>query len=131
MKIIQSDKVPEAIGPYSQAIEVNGSISGLIFCSGQVGVNRETGEIAVDIEGQTKQVLENLKAVLVEAGSGVEKIVKTTVYLANLDDFANMNFVYSEFFGDHKPARATVEVARLPQGNLDNKVLVEIDAIAA
>lgn len=126
MKYIQSDKAPEPIGSYSQAIEANG----FVFCAGQVGVNRETGEIAEDIERQTKQVLENLKAVLEEAGSGVNKIVKTTVFLANVDDFASMNFVYSEFFGDHKPARATMEVARLPQGKLTNKVLVEIDAIA-
>jgi 2-iminobutanoate/2-iminopropanoate deaminase len=122
MLFIHSEKAPQAIGPYSQAV-CSGNI---IYCSGQLPVNASTGNMAQGILEQTSQVLSNLQSVLQEAGSSKEKVLKTTVYLANMDDFAQMNQVYAEFFGTHKPARATVEVSRLPLG-----ALVEIECMAS
>lgn len=121
-KVIATDKAPRAIGPYSQAIVVNE----MVFCSGQIPLDPE-GELVGqrDIFIQTKRVLNNLKAVLEAAGSGLDKVVKTTVYLSDMNNFAEMNEIYAHFFGDNKPARATVEVSRLPKD-----VLVEIDCIA-
>lgn len=121
-KVIATDKAPQAIGPYSQAIVVNG----MVFCSGQIPLDPE-GELVGqrDIFIQTKRVLNNLKGVLEAAGSGLDKVVKTTVYLSDMNNFAEMNEIYARFFGDNKPARATVEVSRLPKD-----VLVEIDCIA-
>jgi 2-iminobutanoate/2-iminopropanoate deaminase len=108
--------------PYSQAIKANG----LVFVSGQLGLKPGHTEMAGDtIEEQTRQVLDNLEAILAEAGSGPDRIVKTTVFLASLDDFQGMNSVYAERVGDMPPARSTVEVAGLPSG-----ALVEIEAIA-
>jgi 2-iminobutanoate/2-iminopropanoate deaminase len=108
--------------PYSQAIKANG----LVFVSGQLGLKPGHTEMAGDtIEEQTRQVLDNLEAILAEAGSGPDRIVKTTVFLASLDDFQGMNSVYAERVGDTPPARSTVEVAGLPSG-----ALVEIEAIA-
>jgi 2-iminobutanoate/2-iminopropanoate deaminase len=108
--------------PYSQAIKANG----LVFVSGQLGLKPGHTEMAGDtIEEQTRQVLDNLEAILTEAGSGLDRIVKTTVFLASLDDFQEMNSVYAERVGDTPPARSTVEVAGLPSG-----ALVEIEAIA-
>ncbi|MHC5155389.1 MAG: RidA family protein [Planctomycetota bacterium] len=122
MNIIRTAQAPEAIGPYSQAV-VAGD---LVFCSGQIPLDPETmalvGQTAAE---QTAQVLTNLSEVLKAAGSGLEKVVKTTVFLSDMNDFAEMNKVYAKFFGDHKPARATVEVARLPKD-----VKVEIECIA-
>ena len=121
MKITQTDKAPKAIGPYSQAI-VNG---GLIYTSGQIPINPASGNIeAEDITGQTKQVIENLSAVLEESGSSLQKVVKTTCFLKNIDDFATFNDVYAQYFTG-KPARSCVEVSNLPKG-----VLVEIEVIA-
>ena len=119
--IISTDKAPAAIGPYSQAIEVNG----MVFTSGVIPVNPATGEIAEGIEAQAKQAIGNLVALLGEAGVSVDNVIKTTVFIKNMDDFAKVNAVYSEFFTKDCPARSCVEVARLPKD-----VLVEIEAIA-
>jgi 2-iminobutanoate/2-iminopropanoate deaminase len=122
-EIIETKKAPAPIGPYSQAVRA----SGFVFVSGQIPVRPETGSV-VDggIAEQTHQVLKNLSAILEAAGLGLEKVVKTTVYLSNLDDFSRFNQVYEEYFADIKPARATVQVTRLPK-----EVLVEVEAIAA
>jgi 2-iminobutanoate/2-iminopropanoate deaminase len=122
--IIKTDKAPQAIGPYSQGVKVEKG--GLIFVSGQIPINPESGElISGSIGEETRQVLKNLKAILEEAGSGLDKVVKTTVFLKNMDDFAEMNQIYSEFFQKDPPARSTVEVSRLPKG-----VRIEVEAIA-
>lgn len=126
MKYIQTDKAPGAIGPYSQAVITNG----FIFCSGQVGVNPETKTLQEGIESQTRQVLKNLQAVLVAAGSDFDHVVKTTIYVTDVNDFAKVNAIYEECFGNHKPARATVEVSNLPKGKMLKNPLIEIDAIA-
>lgn len=122
MDIIRTDRAPEAIGPYSQAVIANG----MVFASGQIPLDPATMQIADgDIRVQTERVLLNLKAVLEAAGTSLEKVVKTTVYLADMNEFAAMNEVYASFFGESRPARATVQVARLPRD-----VRVEIDVIA-
>jgi len=122
MNPIQTANAPEAIGPYAQAIEANG----LIFCSGQIPINPRTGNVEMaGAAEQTRQVLLNLKAVLEAAGSSLGKVVKTTVFLADMGDFPFMNTVYAELFGDHKPARSTVQVSRLPKS-----ARVEIEAVA-
>ena len=122
MEIIATEKAPAALGPYSQAIRANG----MIYCSGQIPINPATGAIeAQTIEEQTTQAITNLKNVLEKAGSSLAKVVKTTVFIKNMNDFAALNKVYAELFGDTKPARSCVEVARLPQD-----VLVEIECIA-
>ena len=122
MEIIATEKAPAALGPYSQAIRANG----VIYCSGQIPINPATGAIeAQTIEEQTTQAITNLKNVLEKAGSSLAKVVKTTVFIKNMNDFAALNKVYAELFGDTKPARSCVEVARLPKD-----VLVEIECIA-
>jgi 2-iminobutanoate/2-iminopropanoate deaminase len=122
METISTENAPGAIGPYSQAIKAGG----MVYCSGQIPINIATGEfVSDDIAEQTDQVLKNLSAVLEAAGSGLDKVVKTGVFLADMNDFAAMNEVYGRYFGDNKPARATVQAARLPR---DAKV--EIDCIA-
>jgi len=119
---IQTDQAPQAIGPYSQAIRAGG----FLFASGQIPIDPQTGQfIAGGIAEQTEQVLKNLAAVLVAAGSGLDRVVKTTVFLADMDEFALMNEVYGRFFVTQPPARATVEAARLPRD-----ARVEIEAIA-
>lgn len=119
---VTTDRAPRAIGPYSQAI-VAGSH---VYCSGQIPVDPETGAVVEGgIAPQTERVLENLKAVLQAAGATLQDVVKTTVYLKNMSEFAAMNEVYGRYFAERPPARATVEVARLPKD-----VLVEIDCIA-
>jgi 2-iminobutanoate/2-iminopropanoate deaminase len=119
---VQTEKAPKAIGPYSQAIKANG----MLFASGQVPLDPATGElIQGTIAEQTERVFENLKAVLEEAGSSLDKVVKTTVFLADLSDFAEMNGAYAKFFGEAPPARSTVEVSRLPKD-----ARIEIDLIA-
>ena len=120
--IISTDKAPAAIGPYSQAIEVNG----MVFTSGVIPVNPATGEIAEGIEAQAKQAIGNLVALLGEAGVSVDNVIKTTVFIKNMDDFAKVNAVYSEFFTKDCPARSCVEVARLPK---DLLIEVEVTAI--
>jgi 2-iminobutanoate/2-iminopropanoate deaminase len=118
---IQTDKAPAAVGPYSQAIMANG----FIFCSGQLPIDPANNEVPAGVVAQTKQSLKNLAAILTEAGAGLDTIVKTTVFLKDMNSFGEMNGVYAEFFGAVPPARSTIEVARLPRD-----VLVEIEAIA-
>lgn len=119
---IETQEAPSPIGPYSQAIRING----FVFISGQIPVHPKTGDIVgSDIKIQADQVLKNLSAILEASGSGLEKVVKTTVFLTNLDDFADFNRVYAEYFGKAKPARSTIQVARLPK-----EVLLEIEAVA-
>lgn len=121
-KIIRTDHAPAAVGPYSQAIVANG----FVFTAGQVALIPSEGKMLDgDVQAQTRQVLENLSAVLTAAGTSLSNVVKTTVFLDNMDDFAKMNEIYAEFFGDNPPARSAVEVARLPLG-----ALVEIEAVA-
>jgi len=121
-KEIKTEKAPKAIGPYSQAIEANG----FVFASGQIAIDPATGELSTgDIEEQTRLVLNNLKAVLEAAGSSFDNVVKCTVFLQDMNDFSKMNAVYGEFFKPPYPARAAVQVARLPKD-----VKVEIEAIA-
>ncbi|MBU6453898.1 MAG: RidA family protein [Cyanobacteria bacterium REEB67] len=122
-EIISTADAPQAIGPYSQAIKHNG----LVFISGQIPLDPASGElVGGDISAQTTRVLKNLTAILEAAGSGLDKVLKTTVFLKDMNDFAAMNKIYGETFGSHKPARATVEVSRLPRD-----VSVEIELVAA
>jgi len=122
MEVVSTDKAPGAIGPYSQAVKVNG----MVFCSGQIPIDPATGSfVSDDVAEQTEQVLKNLNAVLESAGSGLDRVVKTTVFLSDMEDFAAMNEIYSKYFDTNKPARATVQAARLPR---DAKV--EIDCVA-
>jgi 2-iminobutanoate/2-iminopropanoate deaminase len=121
-EIIQTSKAPSPIGPYSQAVRGNG----FIFVSGQIPIEPGTGAVSGgDVAAQTRQVMKNLAAILEAAGSGLEKVVKTTVFLANMEDFAQFNRVYGEFLGNARPARATVQVSRLPK-----EVLLQVDAVA-
>ncbi|MBI5946271.1 MAG: RidA family protein [Chloroflexi bacterium] len=121
-KVIQTDKAPKAIGPYSQAIRTDS----LIYTAGQIGLDPATGElVAGSVEEQTRQVLTNLRNVLEAAGSSLENVVKTTVFLKDMNDFPKMNSIYAESFGENPPARSTVAVAGLPKGGL-----VEIEAVA-
>jgi len=120
--VVSTPNAPGAIGPYSQAVATR---NGLLFTAGQIPINPANGEISsADIRTQTRQVLENLKAILEAGGSDLARVVKTTVYLKDLGDFAAMNEVYGEYFRDSPPARSTVEVSRLPRD-----VRVEIDAV--
>jgi len=121
-KIVATEKAPKAIGPYSQAI----STDSMVYTAGQIGLDPATMEIVEGgVEAQTRQVLTNLKSVLESADSGLKYVVKTTVFLQDMGDFATMNAVYSEFFPENPPARSTVQVAALPKG-----ALVEIECIA-
>mgnify|MGYP001606819346 CR=1 FL=1 len=119
---IHTNDAPKAIGPYSQAIKAGG----LVYCSGQIPLDPSTMTIiAGSVAGQTRRVLRNLDAVLKAAGSSLREVVKTTVFLRDMNDFAEMNAAYGEFFSEEPPARATVQVARLPKD-----VAVEIDCVA-
>ena len=119
---VVTDKAPKAIGPYEQAVKVGG----FVYASGQIPLDPETGNLVQgDITVQVRRVLQNLKAVLEAAGSSLDRVIKATVYLKNIADFAAMNEVYAEFLGQAKPARSTVAVAELPRG-----ALVEIDFVA-
>jgi 2-iminobutanoate/2-iminopropanoate deaminase len=120
-EIIFTAKAPKAIGPYSQAVKSGN----MVFISGQVPINPVTGEMLADVKDQTRQVLENLKSILFAVGASLDNVVKTTVFLKNLDDFSAMNEIYLEYFLEQPPARSTVEVSRIPRGSL-----VEIEAIA-
>jgi 2-iminobutanoate/2-iminopropanoate deaminase len=122
-KVIETTNAPKAIGPYSQAVVHNG----LVYVSGQIPLDPATNALAADdIASQTAQVLENLRAVLEAAGSSLERVLKTTVYLRDMDEFPHMNEVYAKYFTANWPARATVQAARLPKD-----VRVEIDCIAS
>jgi 2-iminobutanoate/2-iminopropanoate deaminase len=119
---VQTDRAPKAIGPYSQAIKSQG----LVFASGQIALDPATGQmIEGGIAEQTERVLNNLRGVLEAAGSSLDRVLRTTVFLSDLDDFAAMNEVYGRFFGDPPPARSTVQVSRLPR-----EAGIEIDVIA-
>lgn len=122
MEVISTKDAPKAIGPYSQAVRVQN----MVYTSGQIPVDPSNGEVVGGgIENQAKQVLENLKAVLVEAGTRFENVLKTTVYIKDMKDFASVNNIYGHYFKEPYPARSCVEVARLPKD-----VLIEIEAVA-
>lgn len=121
-QVIATDTAPKAIGPYSQAVRS----AGLLFLAGQIPLDPATGQLVEgDIAKQTERVLENIKSILAAAGSSLDRVVKTTVFLKDINDFAAMNEVYGRYFGQNPPARSTVEAARLPRD-----ARVEIDAIA-
>lgn len=121
-EIISTENAPGAIGPYSQAVKTNG----MVFCSGQIPIDIATGEfVSDDVAQQTEQVLKNLSAVLEAAGTSLNNVVKTTVFLMDMADFAAMNEIYAKYFNENKPARATVQAAGLPRG-----ARVEIECIA-
>jgi len=121
INFISTNDAPTAVGPYSQALEFNG----FVFCAGQIGTDPKTGSLVDGIEKQTRQVLNNLQAVVKASGSDFNHVLKTTIYLLNMADYVLVNQIYGEYFKDHKPARATVEVSKLPKD-----CLIEIDAIA-
>lgn len=122
--IIQTGAAPDAIGPYSQGVRARASE--FLFLSGQIGLDPQTGELVPgDIEAQTERVLRNLEGVLRAAGSSLDHVVKTTIYLTDMDEFPRVNKVYEKFFGESLPARATVGVSSLPKG-----ALVEVEALA-
>lgn len=121
-EIISTESAPKAIGPYSQATKLNG----LVFVSGQLPMDPKTGKLVDGIENQAKQSLENLAAILTEAGSDLSKVVKTTIFLKNLEHFQTVNAIYAQYFTSRYPARSTVQVAKLP---LDAEI--EIEAIGA
>ena len=120
-KVIATDKAPAAIGPYSQAIE----IGNLVFTSGQIPVNPATGEIPEGVEAQAEQAFTNIRELLAAAGTSIENVIKTTVFIKDMNDFGKINEIYAKFFTGAYPARSCVEVARLPKD-----VLIEIEAIA-
>jgi len=120
--IVTTQDAPQAIGPYSQAIKAGG----FLFSSGQIAIDPATGQVIQgDVAAQTERVMKNLAAILKAGGLGLNRVIKTTVYLKSMGDFATMNEIYGRHFGEHRPARSTVEVARLPKD-----VLVEIDVVA-
>jgi len=118
---LNTENAPAAIGPYSQGVKVGN----LIFTSGQLPINTQSGELVADIEGATKQSLDNVKAILESSGSSMDNVVKTVVFLRDMNDFAAMNAVYATYFSSNPPARSAVEVARLPKD-----AIIEIEAIA-
>jgi len=122
MKSFHTDKAPAAVGPYVQAI----GTEQFVFTSGQIPLNPETGELVTEISAAARQVLNNIKAILEESGSSIDKVIKCTVYLADINDFAAVNEVYKEFFDEHKPSRSALQVAALPLG-----AALEIEAIAS
>jgi len=122
MKTIHTNNAPKAVGPYSQAIETDQ----FVFCSGQIGIDPKTGLLVDGIENQTKQAITNIANVLTTAGTDLDRVVKTTIFLANINDYKTVNELYGSYFTEHKPARSAVQVAALPLG-----ALVEIEIIAA
>jgi 2-iminobutanoate/2-iminopropanoate deaminase len=118
---IHTEKAPAAVGPYSQAVKVGH----FVFTSGQIGINPLTGQLRMGLEEQTHQVLANLAAVLEAAGSGMDKIIKTTIFLTDISEFSTVNSIYAEAFSAEPPARSTVQVSALPIG-----ALIEIEAVA-
>lgn len=121
MKIVSTPNAPQAIGPYSQAMVVNG----IVYTSGQIALTPAGEMLENDVELQAHQVLKNLSNVLEASGSSLDKVIKTTIFLADMDDFLKINAIYAEYFGEHKPARSTVAVKTLPKN-----ALIEIDCIA-
>ena len=121
LKIIQTQKAPAAIGPYSQAIVAGG----MLFTSGQLGIDPATNALPEGIDAQTRQSLQNIRAILEEADLGMTDVIKTVVFIKNMADFPVVNEIYASFFGSHKPARSCVEVSQLPKGGL-----IEIEVVA-
>lgn len=121
MELLESKNLPEAIGPYSQAVRANG----FIYTSAQIPLTKDGEIVERDIKKQTRQVLENIKTLLEDAKSSMDAVVKVNVHLENMDDFGIVNVLFAEAFGDHKPARTTIEVSRLPMGSM-----VVMDVIA-
>ena len=121
-QVIHTDRAPAAVGPYSQAVRAGN----LLIISGQLGLDPLTGNLPEGVEAQTKHSLENIGAILAEAGFALTDVVKTTVFISNMNDFARVNGIYAAFFGEHKPARSCVEVSALPKNGL-----VEIEVIAS
>lgn len=122
MKSFHTEKAPAAVGPYVQAI----GTEEFVFTSGQIPLNPENGELVTEISAAARQSLNNIKAILEESGSSLDKVIKCTVFLADINDFVAVNEVYKEFFDEHKPARSAIQVAALPLG-----ASVEIEAIAS
>lgn len=122
MEPVRTDEAPGAIGPYTQAIETEG----LVYSSGQIGLDPKTGELVEGIEAQTHRVMQNLQGVLAAAGLDLGAVVKTTIFLADMEDFATVNGIYAEYLDEPYPARSTVEVARLPKD-----ARIEVDVVAA
>lgn len=120
MKEIKTNQAPQALGPYSQGI----IMGNMLFTSGQIGIDPASGEVAADVEGQARQTMKNVKAVVEAGGGKMSDVVKTTVFVKNMDDFARVNEIYAEFFTEPFPARSCVEVARLPKD-----LLVEVEAL--
>jgi len=120
-EIIATKNAPGAVGPYVQAVKVNG----MVYCSGQLGIDPATGKLPATVEEQAHCSLKNMGAILAEAGSDYSKVVKTTIFLTNMDDFGKVNEIYKSYFGDEYPARSCVQVAKLPLGGL-----VEVECIA-
>lgn len=120
-EIIATTKAPGAVGPYVQAIKANG----MAYCSGQLGIDPATGKLADGVEAQAHQAMKNMGAILAEAGCDYSSVVKTTIFLADMDDFAKVNEIYKSYFGEEFPARSCVQVAKLPLGGL-----VEVECIA-
>ncbi|MGQ9707336.1 MAG: RidA family protein [bacterium] len=121
MEIIHTDEAPAAVGPYSQAVRVGN----LVFTSGQIGIDPNTGELVSGLEAQTEQILKNLTAVLTAAGTGLNRVIKAMVFITEMKEFARVNGVYARFFNEPLPARSTVAVKALPKG-----ALVEIEVVA-
>jgi 2-iminobutanoate/2-iminopropanoate deaminase len=121
IKPAYTDKAPKVVGPYSQAI-MKGD---MIFCSGQIGIDPQSGELVEGIENQTKQVMKNLEQVLIASGATFQQVVKTTIFITDMNNYTTVNEAYASFFSEHKPARSTVAVAALPKA-----ALVEIEMIA-
>ncbi len=121
INVVSTKNAPAVVGPYSQALEVNG----FIFCSGQIGIDPKTKNLVDGIENQTRQTLNNINEVVRASGSNLRHILKTTIYLSDMKNYNLVNKIYGEYFNSHKPARATVEVSRLPKD-----CLIEIEAIA-
>lgn len=122
MKIIQTNSAPAAVGPYSQAVETEN----FVFASGQIALNPATGEMAEGIEAQAHQALKNAQAVIAASGAKWENVIKTTVFITNIDDFGKVNEIYATYFKQPYPARSCVEVSKLPKG-----ALIEVEVIAA
>lgn len=120
-EIIATKNAPGAVGPYVQAVKVNG----MVYCSGQLGIDPATGKLPATVEEQAHCSMKNMGAILAEAGSDYSKVVKTTIFLTNMDDFGKVNEIYKSYFGDEYPARSCVQVAMLPLGGM-----VEVECIA-
>lgn len=121
MRYVQTDNAPAAVGPYSQAIIIND----IVYCSGQIGINPQTGELEDGLEKQLRQIMANIAAVLEASHSDFEMVIKTTIFLTNIEDYPKVNEIYSSYFPVHKPARSAVAVSDLPKG-----ALIEIETIA-